>query len=191
MSTLTVTRFNIEGPALITPPRHGDERGWFSQTWSTGDWAEAGLPEVSWVQDNEAFSAAPGTLRGLHFQAPPQAQAKLIRCVRGEIFDAIVDIRKGSPTYGKSIGVTLSARDGAQLYVPEGFAHGYQTLKTDTLVAYKVSAGYAPELEGGLFWADVKAGINWPRPQDVVMAGRDFNWPGLADLNSPFEAEPA
>lgn len=186
MGKLTVTKFDIDGPALIMPTRHGDDRGWFTETWSARDWADAGLPEIKWLQDNEAFSAAPGTLRGLHFQAPPYAQAKLVRCVRGEIFDAIVDIRKGSPTFGKSLGVNLTAKGGEQLFVPEGFAHGYQTLRTDTLVAYKVSAPYAPEVEGGLFWADVKAAIAWPKPQDVVMAGRDFNWPGLADLDSPF-----
>lgn len=187
MPNLTVTRFDIPGPALLTPTRHGDDRGWFTQVWSAQDWAEAGLPETTWVQDNEAFSAAPGTLRGLHFQAPPHAQSKLVRCVRGEIFDAIVDIRKGSPTYGKSLGVHLTAKGGEQLLVPEGFAHGYQTLRTDTLVAYKASAPYAPQSEGGLFWADVKTAIAWPKPQDVVMAGRDFNWPGLADLDSPFD----
>lgn len=186
MAKLSVTRFHIPGPALITPTRHGDERGWFAETWSQLDWTAAGLPDIDWVQDNEAFSAAPGTLRGLHFQAPPQAQAKLVRCVRGALFDVAVDIRKGSPTYGKHVACELTAKGGEQLYVPEGFAHGYQTLKTDTMVAYKVSAPYAPETEGGLFWGDVKTGIDWPKPKDVVMSGRDFNWPGLADLDSPF-----
>ncbi|MEM9054472.1 MAG: dTDP-4-dehydrorhamnose 3,5-epimerase [Pseudomonadota bacterium] len=187
MGKLSVKRFDIDGLALVIPTRHGDERGWFCETWNADDWTEAGLPETSWMQDNEAFSAAPGTLRGLHFQAPPAAQAKLIRCVRGEIFDVAVDIRKTSPTYGKHVAITLTAKVGEQLFVPEGFAHGYQTLKTDTLVAYKVSSPYAPNAEGGLFWADVKAGIKWPKPEDVVMSGRDFNWPGLADLESPFE----
>lgn len=186
MGKLTVTRFDLEGPALIVPQRHGDDRGWFTETWSGADWTAAGLPDVSWVQDNEAFSAAPGTLRGLHFQAPPQAQAKLVRCLRGEIFDVAVDVRRGSPTYGKSVSAILTARGGEQLYVPEGFAHGYQTLKTDTQVAYKVSAPYAPDVEGGLFWADVALKIDWPKPDDVVMAGRDFNWPSLADFESPF-----
>lgn len=187
MGKLTVAHFEIEGPALIIPSRHGDERGWFAETWNAAAWSEAGLPDVDWVQDNEAFSAAPGTLRGLHFQAPPKAQAKLVRCLRGEIFDVAVDIRRASPTYGKAISALLTAKSGEQLFVPEGFAHGYQTLKTDTQVAYKVSAPYAPEAEGGLFWADVALGIDWPKPEDVVMAGRDFNWPGLADFESPFE----
>lgn len=187
MGKLTVTRFEVEGPALIVPTRHGDDRGWFCETWNVADWQAAGLPDIQWVQDNEAFSAAPGTLRGLHFQAPPKAQAKLVRCLRGEIFDVAVDIRKGSPTYGQSVSAILTTKGGEQLLVPEGFAHGYQTLKTDCQVAYKVNAPYAPEAEGGLFWADVQAGIEWPKPDDVIMAGRDFNWPGLADLDSPFE----
>lgn len=186
MAGLTVTHFDIPGPALIVPTRHGDERGWFCQTWSETDWAAANLPNMSWRQDNEAFSAAPGTLRGLHFQAPPHAQTKLIRCVKGEIFDAIVDLRKGSPTYGKWLGVKLTQQGGEQLLVPEGFAHGYQSLKANTMVAYKVTSPYAANSEGGLFWADVDIGIEWPKPKDAVMAGRDFNWPGLADFDSPF-----
>lgn len=186
MGQLTVTRFEIEGPALVVPARHGDARGWFAETWNVDDWAEAGLPDVDWVQDNEAFSAAPGTLRGLHFQAPPCAQAKLVRCLRGEIFDVAVDIRRGSPTYGRSVSTVLTAQGGEQLFVPAGFAHGYQTLKTDCQVAYKVDAPYAPGAEGGLFWADVDLGIDWPKPQDLVMAGRDYNWPGLAAFESPF-----
>ena len=184
--SLTLTRFEIDGPVLIAPKRHGDDRGWFTQTWSQSDWASADLPAITWVQDNEAFSAAPGTTRDLHFQAPPAAQAKLIRCIRGEIFDAFVDIRKGSPTYGKAGAVRLSGADGHQLLVPEGFAHGYQTLRADTLVAYKVSAPYAPDCEGGLLWSDTALKIDWPRPDDVVMNGRDFTWPGLSGLDSPF-----
>jgi dTDP-4-dehydrorhamnose 3,5-epimerase len=186
MSKLNVQRFAIEGPALITPIRHGDHRGWFAETWSAADWTAAGLPDVTWLQDNEAFSAAPATLRGLHFQAPPHAQAKLIRCIQGAIFDAIVDIRKASPTYGQSIGVTLTADGGEQLYVPEGFAHGYQTLTADTCVTYKVNAPYAPKSEGGLFWADTKAAIDWPKTKDLVIADRDAAMPTLDKLDSPF-----
>jgi len=186
MANLTVTRFDIPGPALITPKRHGDDRGWFTQTWSASDWQEVGLPEIHWVQDNEAFSAAAGTLRGMHFQAPPHAQDKLLRCIHGEIYDAIVDIRKGSPTYGKSLGVHLTGKGGEQLLVPAGFAHGYQTLSADTLVAYKVSSPYAPQAEGGLVWNDADAAIDWPNLQNVITAERDATWPGLADLDSPF-----
>ena len=189
MPILTVETFDIPGPALITLKTHGDDRGWFRETWNRRDWEAAGLPETDWVQDNHAFSAAPGTTRGLHFQAPPHAQAKLVHVLRGEIFDAIVDIRKGSPGYGKSLTFRLSAASHRLLYVPAGFAHGYQTLVTNTLVAYKVDAYYAPDCEGGLLWADVGLGIDWPRPDDVVMSGRDFTWPGLADLDTPFEYE--
>lgn len=186
----SVETFSIPGPALVTVKRSGDERGWFSETWSLRDWEKAGLPAETWVQDNQAFSAAPGTTRGLHFQAPPNAQAKLVQVLRGEIFDAFVDIRKGSPTYGQSASVRLSANAGQLLYVPAGFAHGYQTMATNTLVAYKVTAHYAPESEGGLLWCDTALSIAWPRPDDVVMSGRDFTWPGLAKLETPFTYEP-
>ena len=186
MPIINVETFSIPGPALVSLKAHGDKRGWFCETWNARDWKEAGLPPVEWVQDNQAFSAAPATTRGLHFQAPPQAQAKLVQVLRGEIFDAIVDLRKGSPTYGKSLHVTLSATAPALLYVPVGFAHGYQTLATNTLVAYKVSSHYAPECEGGLLWCDTDLSIPWPRPDDVVMSGKDFTWPGLAKFDSPF-----
>lgn len=190
MPILDTHKFEIPGPALITLKAHGDERGWFRESWHARDWEEAGLPAENWVQDNHAFSAAPGTTRGLHFQAPPHAQAKLMQVVRGRIFDAIVDIRRGSPTYGKSLHVELSAEEHQLFYVPAGFAHGYQTLNTNTLVAYKVTAHYAPESEGGLLWCDTGLGIPWPRPDDVVMSGRDFTWPGLAKLESPFSYQP-
>ena len=181
-----VEYFKVEGPALVRLKAHGDPRGWFRESWNRKDWLAAGLPDIGWVQDNHAFSAAPGTTRGLHFQAPPRAQAKLIQVLRGEIFDAMVDLRKGSPTYGSSVHVTLKADGHELLYVPAGFAHGYQTLTTNTLVAYKVSDYHAPECEGGLLWTDVSLDIPWPRPDDVVMSGRDFTWPGLSDLDSPF-----
>ncbi len=186
MPKLNVTRFQIEGPALVEPPVHGDERGWFCETWNRADWLDAGLPDVDWVQDNQAFSAAPATTRGLHFQAPPHAQAKLIRVLRGRIFDAIVDLRVGSPTYGKAMHVELSGKSPSAVFAPVGFAHGYQTLATDTMVTYKVSAHYAPASEGGLLWSGIGPNIPWPMPEGVVMSGRDFTWPTLGDLQSPF-----
>lgn len=182
----SVETFAIPGPALLTLKRSGDERGWFCETWNARDWADAGLPEERWVQDNHAFSAAPGTTRGLHFQAPPRAQAKLIQVISGSVFDAVVDIRNGSPTYGKSICITLNADIPQVFYVPEGFAHGYQTLSTNTLVFYKVTDYYAPDCEGGLLWSDTETAIDWPTSSDVVVSGRDFTWPGLAALQSPF-----
>lgn len=189
MPIADVTTFDIAGPALVHLKAAGDERGWFRETWNARDWEAASLPAETWVQDNHAFSAAPGTTRGLHFQTAPHAQAKLVQVLRGEIFDAIVDLRKGSPTYGKSLHVRLSAKEHTLLYVPVGFAHGYQTLATNTLVGYKVTGFYAPDCEGGLLWCDVSLDIPWPKPDDVVMSGRDFTWPGLADLDPPFEYE--
>lgn len=186
MGKLTVTRFDIAGPALIRPVRHGDARGWFSEVWSKADWHAADLPETDWVQDNQAFSAAAGTLRGLHFQAPPSAQAKLVRAATGAIFDVAVDIRKGSPTYGKTITATLNAKTGDQLYVPAGFAHGYQTLEVDTHVAYKCDQAYAAESEGGLLWSDPALGIDWPLGAHALLSGKDLILPKLADLESPF-----
>lgn len=187
MVKFTVRDFDIPGPALIRPKRHKDGRGYFCETWNQADWALTGLPRHHWVQDNEAFSAEKGTLRGLHFQAPPQAQTKLIRVLRGAIYDVAVDIRDGSPDYGKSVGVTLDAETGDQLLVPEGFAHGYQTLAPDTLVAYKCDNYYNASCEGGLLWSDVDLNIAWPLPEDVVMSGKDFAWPSLAKFKTPFK----
>ena len=189
MTKLNVTSFNIAGPALIRPQRHGDERGYFCETWNEADWAKAGLPAHHWVQDNEALSAEKGTLRGLHFQAPPFAQAKLVRVISGAIYDVAVDIRRASPTYGKSIAVTLTAETGEQLLVPRGFAHGYQTLTPDTLVAYKCDNTYKAETEGGLLWSDVDLNVAWPLPEEVIMSGRDFAWPSFANFKSPFKGE--
>lgn len=186
MSKLSVTYFDIPGPALIRPVRHGDDRGFFSETWNTQDWTAAGLPHIDWVQDNEAFSAQAGTLRGLHFQAPPCAQTKLIRAVSGAIFDVAVDIRQGSPTYGKSVSTRLESKTGDQLLVPHGFAHGYQTLATNTIVAYKCDNAYAPDAEGGLLWSCATLGISWPKPDTAITNQKDLLWPALSELNSPF-----
>lgn len=186
MAKLRVTHFDIPGLALVVPARHGDARGYFVETWNAKAWRDAGLAHHDWVQDNEAFSAAKGTTRGLHFQAPPAAQAKLIRAVRGAIFDVAVDVRVGSPTFGKHIGVVLEATKGQQLLVPRGFAHGYQTLTPDTLVAYKCDHEYDASAEGGLLWSDTDLGINWPQPEDVTMSDKDLTWPRLSNLHSPF-----
>ena len=179
----------LDGVLILTPKRFGDARGFFSESWNRKTLADKGI-NLDFVQDNHSLSAAVNTVRGLHFQAPPNAQAKLVQVLRGEIFDAFVDIRKGSPTYGQSASVRLSANACQLLYVPAGFAHGYQTMVTNTLVAYKVTAHYAPESEGGLLWCDTALSIAWPRPDDVVMSGRDFTWPGLAKLETPFTYEP-
>ena len=141
------------------------------------------------VQDNHSLSATVDTVRGLHFQAPPHAQAKLVRCGRGAIFDVAVDIRRGSPTYGHWVGYTLSAANGAQLYIPAGFAHGFATLEPDSEIVYKCSDYYAPETEGSLRWDDPDIGINWPVTGEAVLSEKDAAAPLLAELESPFTWE--
>lgn len=145
----------------ITPRRYGDDRGWFMETFSAARFADHGI-DHGWVQDNQSMSATRGTVRGLHFQRPPAAQAKLVRVVRGAIFDVAVDLRTGSTDFGRWVGVELTADRGNQLYVPIGFAHGFITLTDQCEVAYKVSAPYAPDQEGAVHWLDPTIGIDWP-----------------------------
>ena len=171
---------------LVTPKRHGDARGFFSETYRADAFAEAGIPGP-FVQDNHAYSQQPGVLRGLHFQKPPHAQAKLVRCTQGAIYDVAVDIRQGSSTYGRYVGAELSAENGAQLYVPEGFAHGYLTLTPDCHVQYKTSAYYAPETEGGLAWNDPELGIDWPMGDlEIILSEKDKILPSLSALAPVF-----
>ena len=147
------TRLSIPEVLLITPKRFGDARGWFSEVYSTALFQQNGIPDT-FVQDNQSFSSAPGTLRGLHFQHPPYAQAKLVRVVRGSVLDVAVDIRRGSPTFGQYAAAELTAEKGEQLYVPAGFAHGFITRTPDTEVLYKVSAAYAPTADAGYRFDD-------------------------------------
>ena len=168
----------------ILPSRFVDHRGFFSETYSQLAYANLGI-EAVFVQDNHSLSAAVGTVRGLHFQVPPHAQAKLVRCGRGAIFDVAVDIRRGSPTYGRWAGFTLSAENGAQLYIPVGFAHGFATLEPDSEIIYKCSDYYAPETEGALRWDDSDIGIAWPLTAAPVLSEKDASAPLLADFNSP------
>jgi dTDP-4-dehydrorhamnose 3,5-epimerase len=144
---MQVHKARLAGILMIEPDRFGDHRGFFAETYSRRVYAELGI-DVEFVQDNHSLSAAVGTVRGLHFQMPPHAQAKLVRCGRGAIFDVAVDIRKGSPTFGQSVGYELSAENGAQVFVPAGFAHGFMTLQPDSEIIYKCSDYYAPETEG-------------------------------------------
>jgi dTDP-4-dehydrorhamnose 3,5-epimerase len=179
----------LPGVKLITPPRFGDHRGFFSESWSREKLADAGI-DIDFVQDNHSFSAAPGTVRGLHFQAPPHAQDKLVRCGRGALFDVAVDIRRGSPSWGRWFGVGLSFENGRQLLVPAGFAHGFVTLEPDTEIIYKCSDRYAPETEGAVLWSDPDIGIDWPlNGHDPVLSQKDLAAPRLADLDSPFSWE--
>ena len=146
---------------LLRPRRFADARGWFSESWNAARFAGWGV-DVSFVQDNHSLSRAAGTLRGLHFQTAPFAQAKLVRCTRGAIFDVAVDIRSASPTYRHWVSAELSAENGDQLFVPAGYAHGFLTLEPDTEVMYKVDAPYAPEADGGVIWNDAMLAIDWP-----------------------------
>ncbi len=163
-----------------------DERGAFSETWNRHRSAEAGL-DIDFVQDNHVVSAQKGTLRGLHFQRSPHAQAKLIRVLRGAIFDVALDIRKGSPWFGRWVGVELSASNRLQLFVPAGFAHGYVTLEDQTEVLYKVDDYWSKDDEGGLPWNDPDLAIDWPElAEPPVVAARDGVFPRFADFETPF-----
>lgn len=185
---LEITDTKLSGIKLLKPKRFGDHRGFFAETYSQRAYAGLGV-DTTFVQDNHSLSAAQGTLRGLHFQAPPHAQAKLVRCGRGAIFDVAVDIRRGSPTYGGWAGYTLSAENGAQLYIPVGFAHGFATLEPDSEIIYKCSDYYAPETEGALRWDDPDIGIKWPLTGAPVLSEKDAAAPLLAGFNSPFTFE--
>ena len=175
----------IDTLKCIKPIRHADHRGFFAETYSRKDYSDLGI-EIEFVQDNHSISKEAGTLRGLHFQSPPNAQAKLVRCGRGAIFDVAVDIRRGSPTYGDWEGYELSVKNGDQLYVPVGFAHGFVTLEPDSEIVYKCSDYYAPETEGVVFWNDPNIGIKWPTVADPILSDKDAAAPLLADLESPF-----
>jgi len=168
---------------LLQPRRFGDDRGWFSETFKEKD-----FPGVApFVQDNHSLSRIAGTLRGIHFQTPPHAQDKLVRCVRGSIFDLAVDLRGGSPTYGKWVGTELSAENGKQLFVPIGFGHAFLTLEPDTEVVYKVTDYYAPDNDGGIRWDDPEIAVKWPAPvAEAQLSGKDKIQPQLRDFVTPF-----
>jgi len=171
----------------ITPRRFGDHRGYFVETYSVPVYAEAGITAV-FVQDNESLSAKVGTLRGLHFQAPPSAQAKLVRVLAGAAFDVAVDIRTGSPTYGRWCGATLTADGGEQMFIPRGFAHGFCTVEPDTIFSYKMDNVYDPNSEQGLAWNDPGLAIEWPiaAGEEPIVSGKDGILPTLAHYSSPF-----
>ncbi|OJU13194.1 MAG: dTDP-4-dehydrorhamnose 3,5-epimerase [Caulobacterales bacterium 68-7] len=182
---MRITPLAIPDLLLIEPRKHGDERGFFSETFSAAALAEAGFTRA-FVQDNHSRSPKRGTVRGLHFQAPPHAQDKLLRVAAGAILDVAVDIRVGSPTYGQAVAVELSAANWRQLLVPKGFAHGFVTLTDDCDVLYKVTDYYAPASEGGLLWNDPALGIDWPADLQPLINDRDAAWPALAEFDSPF-----
>lgn len=182
---MTVETTALEGVFLITPRRFGDNRGFFSESYSRKSLAEQGI-DIEFVQDNHSLSSQVGTVRGLHFQAPPHAQDKLVRCGKGALFDVAVDIRRGSPTYGKWVGYELSFENGRQLLVPAGFAHGFMTLQPDTEIIYKCSDYYAPETEGAVVWDDPAIDIDWPLDVAPVLSDKDAAARPLAELDTPF-----
>jgi len=189
-----VRRLRIAGndAALeFVPIKHGDERGFFSEVYSKAELAKLGI-DLEFVQDNQSMSRKVGTVRGLHFQAPPFAQSKLVRVLRGAIFDVVVDVRTGSPSYGQHVSVKITAQDWNQLLVPKGFAHGFCTLEPDTEILYKVDAPYAAEHEHGILWSDPDLGIEWPvSVEQAMVSSKDRQLPRLKDLNSFFQFEPA
>ncbi len=179
-------RLAIPEVILITPPKFGDNRGFFSETFKRDAFAQAGVDQP-FVQDNHSLSATPGTLRGLHCQVAPHIQGKLVRVVRGAIWDVAVDIRNGSPTYGRHVGATLSAENWSQLWVPGGFLHGFVTLEPDTEVIYKVTAPYDRASERGVAWDDPALAIPWPLASaDVVLSDKDAKLPRLAECEPWF-----
>ena len=186
---MQLERTTLDGVVTLTPRVFGDNRGSFFESYNATTLAGLGIDTV-FVQDNQSHSADAGTVRGLHFQSPPHAQAKLVRVLQGEIFDVAVDIRRGSPTYGEWTGVTLSAENRAQLLVPAGFLHGFVTRVADCVVAYKCSDTYAPDCEGAVRFDDADIGIDWGIDAgDAVLSDKDAKAGPLAELESPFTFE--
>lgn len=180
---------HLNGLLLITPNRIADSRGWFCETWSKNKHAQL-EQGIDFVQDNQSLSSRTGTLRGLHFQSPPHAQDKLVRCGRGRLLDVAVDIRKGSPTYGEWVAVELSAKNGKQLLIPKGFLHGFVTLESDTEILYKCSDYYAPECDGAIRFDDPDIGIDWGiSPDQAILSEKDAAAPLFKDFDSPFTYE--
>jgi dTDP-4-dehydrorhamnose 3,5-epimerase len=179
----------LQGVVILTPARHGDERGFFSESWNKARMEEAGL-NYDFVQDNHSLSRAAGTVRGLHFQTPPHAQSKLIRCGQGALLDVAVDIRRGSPTFGQWVSVELSAQNGKQLLVPAGFLHGFATTLPDTEIIYKCTDYYAPECDAAVRYNDPDIGIDWALDTDMpLLSDKDRTAPTLSQIDTPFTFE--
>jgi len=173
-------------PQRLIPTRFGDARGWFTESYNRRKLADQGISD-EFVQDNHSHSAVRGTLRGIHFQTPPHAQAKIVRCIAGAIWDVAVDLRHGSPTFGQWVAAELTAAGGEQLYIPVGFGHGFVTLTDNAEVAYKASDYYAPECDAGLAWDCSAMAIAWPASRaSLVLSDKDRTLPGLSEWTSPF-----
>ncbi len=178
---------DIEGLIIVEPKIFGDARGYFFESFRLDELEAAVGHKVNFVQDNESKSSY-GVLRGLHFQKPPYAQSKLVRVVKGSVLDVCVDIRKGSPTFGKHVAVELSAENHRQLFVPRGFAHGFSVLSEEVVFQYKCDNYYNPSSEGSILWNDPALGIDWKVPADsVLLSEKDTRHPLLADIDSPFD----
>jgi dTDP-4-dehydrorhamnose 3,5-epimerase len=177
---------SLQVPRIIAPKRHSDGRGWFSETFHDQRLHDIGIT-CRFVQDNQSHSKRAGTLRGLHFQLPPAAQAKLVSVLWGRVLDVAVDVRRGSPTYGKHVVTELSAESGHQFYIPVGFAHGFLTLEDEVIAMYKVTDYYAPAHDSGIRWDDPEIAIRWPsKDADIIMSDKDRRLPLLKDFVSPF-----
>lgn len=182
--TTTPSETRLQGLILLTPQRFEDSRGWFLESWNAERFRELGL-NVEFVQDNHSYSQRKGTLRGLHYQSPPRAQDKLVRCVRGSILDVAVDVRMGSPSYGQWFTVELTSANQLQLFIPKGFLHGFLTLTPDTEVQYKCSDSYAPNCDGAVRWDSV--GIDWG--SEILapeLSEKDASAPRFVEFTSPF-----
>lgn len=186
---MIIEKTSLPGVLILTPRRFADARGWFSEVWNRRTLANAGI-DIDFVQDNHSCSTRVGTVRGLHFQAPPHAQAKLVRCGRGRVFDVAVDIRRGSPTYGQWFGTELSAENGRQLFIPAGFLHGFVTREPDSEVLYKCSDYYSADCDGAIRFDDPDIGIDWGiDPSTAILSDKDAGAPLLRDFQSPFRYE--
>jgi dTDP-4-dehydrorhamnose 3,5-epimerase len=178
--------FGVSGPLLVSVRRFADPRGVFVETYNRRDFTSVGIA-CDFVQDNQSVSTHAGTVRGLHFQRHPHAQAKLVRVLRGRVLDVAVDLRAGSPTFGRHVAAELSAENGHMLFVPEGFAHGFVTREPMTEVAYKVTALYAPDCDGGVLWSDPALGIGWGvAPEAATLSDKDARLPTLSELGAVF-----
>lgn len=189
-TTVQIEKTLLNGVLILTPKRFGDDRGFFSESWNRATLANHGI-SLDFVQDNHSLSARVGTIRGLHFQSPPHAQDKLVRCGKGRLFDVAVDIRRGSPTYGKWVGVELSFENGRQLLVPAGFLHGFVTREPDTEIIYKCTDVYAPECDGAIRFDDPDIGIDWELPDGVepLLSDKDAKALLLREFETPFVFE--
>lgn len=186
---MQVEQTPLPGVLILVPRRFGDARGFFSESWNRRTLSEAGVELPEFVQDNHSMSVTPGTLRGLHYQSPPHAQGKLVRCGRGRLFDVAVDARRGSPTYGRWFGTELTFENGRQLWIPAGFLHGFVTRAPDTEIVYKCTDHYAPDCDGAVRWDSATLGIDWGLTGAPVLSDKDAAAPEFDAWQSPFDWE--